>query len=532
MEPDAPGFPLIPTWHEQLGSGTRVDTLRDSVTYDGWERLTVWVEKQLDTNWVARDTFAFDRAGNIKTTAGAEVYDLTTDRLTATAGCSSFSYDRAGNLISRTCGANTWTYQYDALNRLRSARYNGTLIVRYGYDVLGRRIAKRVYSNSTGGTVAYTRFVYRGANVGFETDSGGTIGLRYEYGPASDDLLAIQDTVAGVGKTVYYVVQDRLHSVRGLIKRDGTWLRSLRYGPYGAVVSNDSSRTLTLKLRYQWTGREYDSETGFYFFRARYYDPGVRRFIQADPIGYGGGGNLYAYGDGGPLEGRDASGMTYGVDPIPMRPWRSWYSGPAVYLDGAPLGDDAGDWDFSGPGLRDGTLSPWAGLDEAWADRLRFAQAQGPRAFYAYSDDGLSVHILYDDGTEEIRSGGDPAWRANNPGNLTANGEFAWENAAIGELDEPDGRRFAIFADFGSGWRAEVANLTTSTYQALTLNDAIAAWSRTDVATYQANVRSWTGISGSTLLSTLSRDQINLLASAIYRQEGHAPGTVTWSWWP
>ena len=128
MEPDAPGFPLIPTWHEQLGSGTRVDTLRDSVTYDGWERLTVWVEKQLDTNWVARDTFAFDRAGNIKTTAGAEVYDVTTDRLTATAGCSSFGYDRAGNLTARTCGANTWTYQYDALNRLRSARYNGTLI--------------------------------------------------------------------------------------------------------------------------------------------------------------------------------------------------------------------------------------------------------------------------------------------------------------------------------------------------------------------------------------------------------------------
>ncbi|PYO69994.1 MAG: hypothetical protein DMD71_03300 [Gemmatimonadetes bacterium] len=309
VEPDAMGFPLIPTWHEQLGSGTRVDTLRDSVTYDGWERLTVWVEKQLDTNWVVRDTFAFDRAGNIKTTAGAEVYDVTTDRLTATAGCSSFGYDRAGNLTARTCGANTWTYQYDALNRLRSARYNGTLIVRYGYDVLGRRIAKRVYSNSTGGTVAYTRFVYRGANVGFETDSGGTIGLQYTYGPASDDLLAIRDASGNH----FYVVQDKLHSVRGLIKRDGTWMRSLRYGPYGAVVSNDSNHTLTLKLRYQWTGREYDSETGLYFFRARYYDPGVRRFIQEDPIGYGGGGNLYTYGVG-PLEGRDPIGTTMNCD--------------------------------------------------------------------------------------------------------------------------------------------------------------------------------------------------------------------------
>ena len=62
-------------------------------------------------------------------------------------------------------------------------------------------------------------------------------------------------------------------------------------------------------LRYRWTGREYDKETGFYYFRARYYDPGAKRFIQEDPIGYGGGANLYAYVDGQPLEARDPSGM-------------------------------------------------------------------------------------------------------------------------------------------------------------------------------------------------------------------------------
>jgi len=90
----------------------------------------------------------------------------------------SYSYDRAGNLTQAGCGSTTWVYGYDALNRPRSVRCNGTLIARYGYDVLGRRIAKRVYSSSTGGTVAYTRFVYHGAHVAFETDSLGTMGLR------------------------------------------------------------------------------------------------------------------------------------------------------------------------------------------------------------------------------------------------------------------------------------------------------------------------------------------------------------------
>jgi hypothetical protein len=41
-------------------------------------------------------------------------------------------------------------------------------IARYGYDLAGRRIAKRVYSSASGGTVAYTRFVYHGEHVAFD----------------------------------------------------------------------------------------------------------------------------------------------------------------------------------------------------------------------------------------------------------------------------------------------------------------------------------------------------------------------------
>jgi RHS repeat-associated protein len=221
-------------------------------------------------------------------------------------------------------------------------------------DVLGRRIAKRVYSASTGGTVAYTRFVYHGGAVAYETDSAGTtVTLKYTWGPGADNLLAIDD-----GTNHYYVVQDRLHSVRGLVKRDGTWIRSLRYLSYGGLEADTASGSApSWELRYRWTGRELDTETGLYFFRARYYDPGARRFVQEDPIGFGGGGNLFEYGNGGPLEGRDPGGTIKDCEAISCMQgaWASnCWSLHCNFGDPPPAGEGrfsdggSGDWDENG----------------------------------------------------------------------------------------------------------------------------------------------------------------------------------------
>jgi RHS repeat-associated protein len=65
------------------------------------------------------------------------------------------------------------------------------------------------------------------------------------------------------------------------------------------------------RLRYGWTGREYDAETGLYFHRARSYSAVQHRFTQEDPLGYAGGANLFAYVGGSPLERRDPSGLDY-----------------------------------------------------------------------------------------------------------------------------------------------------------------------------------------------------------------------------
>jgi RHS repeat-associated protein len=194
-------------------------------------------------------------------------------------------------------------FGYDALNRLVSVRQGGVLMARYAYDVLGRRIAKRVYSSSSGGVPGYTRFVYHGDHVAFQADSAGVMGLRFTWGLGTDDLRAITDGAS----QHYYIVQDKLGSVRGLVQRDGTWRFSARYGPYGGLVALDSAGAKPASW-YAWTGREFDEETGWYYHRARYYSPLIRRFVQEDPIGYGGGTNLYAYVEGQALEATDPSG--------------------------------------------------------------------------------------------------------------------------------------------------------------------------------------------------------------------------------
>jgi len=66
---------------------------------------------------------------------------------------------------------------------------------------------------------------------------------------------------------------------------------------------------------FMFTGREYDSETGLYFYRARYYDPAIGRFISEDPIGFEGGDlNLYAYVRNNPVNFSDPTGEAIDID--------------------------------------------------------------------------------------------------------------------------------------------------------------------------------------------------------------------------
>lgn len=76
------------------------------------------------------------------------------------------------------------------------------------------------------------------------------------------------------------------------------------YSGYGEtqILGPDGGNTL------QYSGREYDA-TGLYYYRARYYDPLLKRFTAEDPIGLQGGLNLYAYVGGDPITFNDPAGQ-------------------------------------------------------------------------------------------------------------------------------------------------------------------------------------------------------------------------------
>ncbi|HID76205.1 MAG TPA: hypothetical protein EYP56_09445, partial [Planctomycetaceae bacterium] len=58
-----------------------------------------------------------------------------------------------------------------------------------------------------------------------------------------------------------------------------------------------------------FTGREYDAETALYYYRARYYNAAIVRFLSEDPIGFGAGDpNLYRYVANSPTTFTDPSG--------------------------------------------------------------------------------------------------------------------------------------------------------------------------------------------------------------------------------
>jgi len=95
---------------------------------------------------------------------------------------------------------------------------------------------------------------------------------------------------------------------------------------------NTTASTGSLTNPFQYTGRQFESETGLYYYRARYYDPTTGRFLSEDPIGFKGGINHYSYVDNRPLNFTDPFGLCP-CDPSGRAPDPSFYAG---------LGESAG----------------------------------------------------------------------------------------------------------------------------------------------------------------------------------------------
>lgn len=187
-----------------------------------------------------------------------------------------FSYNQNGAMTSD----GTRSYAYDAANRLLSV--DGAM-AGYAYDAMGRRFSKTV------GAVT-TQYVYAGDQVIAEYENG-ALARSFVYGPGIDEPICMLS-----GGTSYFYHFDALGSVIALTDAAGALAESYAYTPFG-----QSNGTSSVGNPYQYTGRRFDDESGLYYYRARYYHPELRRFMQPDPIGYLDGMHVYAYVGNNPV---------------------------------------------------------------------------------------------------------------------------------------------------------------------------------------------------------------------------------------
>jgi RHS repeat-associated protein len=252
------------------------------------------------------ESFAFDAAGN-PTGAG---FSVDTGNRVASDGDFDYVYDAEGNRIRRTeiATGNVTEYVWDHRNRLtlvteKDAGGNIIGTVSITYDAFGQWIARVTDSDGAGPLTSQTeRYVHDRGQVALVFDGAGQLLSRYLYGPKTDWVLAEES--AG---SVRWMLGDQLLTVRDVVDASGVLLNHLRYDTFGKILSQTDD---LFAPRFSFTGREYIPQIGLYYYRARFYDPALRRFLSEDPIRFSAGDvNLSRYVGNDPVSLVDPMGL-------------------------------------------------------------------------------------------------------------------------------------------------------------------------------------------------------------------------------
>jgi RHS repeat-associated protein len=275
-----------------------------SYTLDALYRLT-----QADLPGAANDElFSYDKVGNRKTYTKRSLsqggstrfynYTANTNRLadirigSATGTVeSSFAHDFEGRLTSQS-GIGAKTLTWDAKGRVKTVGAES-----YSYDPMDYRIGR------SGGSLGNRSYFLEGEHLESEY-SGEQLQAKYFRGSGVDELVAawMYDTDSKLKPFLFH--QDQVTSTTAVSGHNGGTTQSVRYAAFGAVQSSTGSSPNRLK----YTGRE-DDGAGLYYYRARYYDPVIGRFVSEDPLGLAAGDvNFYQYTANNPVNANDPSG--------------------------------------------------------------------------------------------------------------------------------------------------------------------------------------------------------------------------------
>jgi len=123
--------------------------------------------------------------------------------------------------------------------------------------------------------------------------------------------------VNGNGNTTevlrFHYHQQALGSVTEMTQPTGAVVEWVTYDAYGKPTIRDRNGVVVTQSAvgnpYLFTGREYDPETGLFFYRARHYDPATGRFLQRDPLGNSPGAALHDYVASKPTVWVDPDGL-------------------------------------------------------------------------------------------------------------------------------------------------------------------------------------------------------------------------------
>lgn len=262
-----------------------------SFGYDALHQLT----DSTPTQGGANESYSYDKVGNRISSHLSALYSFdAANRLLADAQFD-YTFDANGNLARKTerATAQATSYTYDAENRLTRIDLPNSASVTYKYDAIGRRIEKNVAGQ-------ITRYVYDRQDILFEYSDAGSVTARYVHGPGIDEILAAQR-----GGNTSFFETDALGSVLRIVSGSNV-TGSIAYDTFGRIVSQTGSAPAP----YAFQGREFDPESGLYYFRARYYDPQVGRFISQDPLGFSAGANFYSFVSNNPVNGWDPLGLS------------------------------------------------------------------------------------------------------------------------------------------------------------------------------------------------------------------------------
>ncbi|RLA59831.1 MAG: hypothetical protein DRQ89_13575, partial [Epsilonproteobacteria bacterium] len=245
-------------------------------------------------------TYSYDAVGNRLSksdNSGTTLYTYDNNNQLLSAGSMTYSYDANGNRIGMSGGSGNASYTYDYENRMTTAQAPGQLTA-YDYDADGIRVASSLNGIMTRYLVDKNRPY---AQVIEERDFTGSVIVSYVFG---DDLISQHRS-----SSQSYYIYDGSGSTRQLINFIETVTDTYTYDAFGVEVDR-SGRTPN---RYLYTGEQYDSNVGFYYLRARYYDHLNGRFTSRDPFV----GSIYdpeslhkyLYANANPVMYTDPSGM-------------------------------------------------------------------------------------------------------------------------------------------------------------------------------------------------------------------------------